>query len=175
MLAKSVGTILGWERVLQLDVGHQTAAGIIPLDQIVAQDLVVRKGVADSSVEGFTIVDSLAGKAADAKKVLIGVRDRGGIRIEARGAGIEPCEKGLVCGDEADTHARLKDAVTADDAPLFRVEARLVQRMSEGSDQAPRCLVGELRVRIERDNETDLGEAVQAAAEHRETRVAVTT
>src|SRR5713101_4682974 len=46
--------------------------------------------------------------------------------------------------------------------------------MSEGSDQAPRCLVGELRVRIERDNETDPGEAVQAAAEHSETRVAVT-
>ena len=38
---------------------------------------------------------------------------------------------------------------------LRRIELRLIERMSQDGDQSPRCLAGQLRVGIERDDEAN--------------------
>ena len=44
VLAAGVGVVAGREVVEQLDVGDQAAAGVVPLDQVVAEDVVLGEG-----------------------------------------------------------------------------------------------------------------------------------
>ena len=64
VLAPGVGVVRRREIVEQLDVGHQAAAGVIALDQVVAEDVVFGEGAAGGRLEGVHVVDALAGEGA---------------------------------------------------------------------------------------------------------------
>src|SRR6187551_1983138 len=103
-------------------------------------------------VERIYIVNSLAGKRALLKQILIHVRDGSRVRVDARGA----------CGNDGVTRApgaewqrsnsRLHDAVPTHDSLLLRIELCLVQRMTERRDELARGVARQLRVRIESDH-----------------------
>ena len=73
----------GREVVEQLDVGDQAAAGVVALDQVVAEDVVLGESVARRRLEGVDVVDAFAGEAAEAEEVHVGVGGGGRVRVDA--------------------------------------------------------------------------------------------
>ena len=63
VLAAGVGVVARREVVEELGVAEQAAAGVVPLDQVVAEDLVLGEGLAGGRLEGVDVVDPLAGEA----------------------------------------------------------------------------------------------------------------
>jgi hypothetical protein len=171
MLAPRVGVVAGGEVVEQLDVRHQAAAGVVALDEVVAEDAVVGKGMAGGGLEGVHLVDALAGEGAAAEQVLVNVGDRRGIGVDARRRRQDAGEQGARGGDEAEADARLQDAVAGDDTAQLGVEARAVERVGQGRHQPGRRLARQLRVGVQGDDETHPRQARQVAALHRIGRV----
>ena len=54
-----------------------------PLDEVVAQNQVGRKAVLQRLLKCIHIIDALADKGALAEQVLVHIRDRAGVRVDA--------------------------------------------------------------------------------------------
>ena len=65
MLAAGVRVVPGREVVEELGVAEQAATSIVALDQVVAENLVLGKGVPRGRFEGIDVVDSLTRETAD--------------------------------------------------------------------------------------------------------------
>ncbi len=164
MLAPGVGVVARRELVEQFDVGHQPAAGVVPLDQIVTEDVVVGEGVADGGLEGVNVVDALAGEAAAAEQVLVDVRHRGRVRVKAGRPGQDAREQRARRGEQVEADPRLQHPVAGDDATLRRVEGRPVERVGQGGDQPARRLARQPSVGVEGDDEANPRQPTQVAA-----------
>ena len=84
-MAKGGDVVAGGKILHHLNVGHQTRAGEDTLEQIVAEQGVFRHAALQGRLEGVDIIDALAGIRAFAKQVLIDVRHRRRVGIDAAG------------------------------------------------------------------------------------------
>src|SRR5262245_3153567 len=74
MLPTDVSVIPRRKVVEELRVIEQTAPRVVAFDEVVAEDVVLRKGGSGRRLEGIDVVDTLAGEAADPKEIHVGVR-----------------------------------------------------------------------------------------------------
>ena len=68
-----------------LDIGGETAAGVNALEQIVTEQTILAYSIRERRFESGDVVDSLAAVRALAEHVLIDVRDRERVGIDAAG------------------------------------------------------------------------------------------
>ena len=120
----------------QRDVGHQRAANVQTLEQIVAQQRVLRHASGQSGFESLYVVQTLAGEQALAEYILIKIRDCGGIGVEAAAAGDDRAiQRTLFAGGQQRRDARLQYAIAAHDPTQSRIEHRAIERMRGNSDE----------------------------------------
>ncbi len=103
--------------VHHLHVGDERGARVEPLEEIVRQQRVLGNAPADGRLESVDVVESLAREAPFAEEVLVGVRDRRRIGIDAGVPGVDAREERPAGARKVDAHARLKDAVALRDPP----------------------------------------------------------
>src|ERR1035438_3397396 len=82
----------------ELDVGGEADTGKGTLDQIVAEQGVARKSSIEHRMEGCHFIDSLAGEDTFVKQILVSVRNRACINIEACLAGVDGRQARTRCG-----------------------------------------------------------------------------
>ena len=82
------------ERVVvdDVDVGAERRARERPLEEVVAEQRVVRHAPGERSLEGVDVVDALADVAALVEEILVDVGDGGRVRVDADVAGKNPRE-----------------------------------------------------------------------------------
>ena len=120
----------------QRDVGHQRAANVQTLEQIVAQQRVLRHASGQSGFESLYVVQTLAGEQALAEYILIEIRDCGGIGIETAAAGDDRAiQRALFAGGQQRRDPRLQHAIATHDPTRRRIEHRAIERMSGNSDE----------------------------------------
>ena len=83
MLPAGIGVVACREIVKELNIGHQAAASVIALDEVVAENVILGKRAASGCRESIDIVNALADEAAGAEEVLVDIRHGGGVRINA--------------------------------------------------------------------------------------------
>ena len=123
-----------------------------------AENPVVGKAPLERQFERIEVVDSLADEGAFLERVLIDVRDRAGIGINARFPAMQARVARLVGARQADAHARLQDAVACANPLPDGVENRTVQRVRHGADELVRGVARQLGIRIEGDHVFHAGE-----------------
>ena len=151
VLAARVGEDARRVVVHHLDVGHEAGAGVEPLEEVVREERVVGDAPVERRREGVDVVEPLAGEAALAEEVLVGVRDGGGVRVDAGVPGEDAREARARGARGRDADARLQDPVALGDAAAARVEAGPVERVRDDADELLRAVAREARVRVERD------------------------
>ena len=146
------------ELVEQLDVGHQPRPGEDALEQVVAQERVLRHAVRHRHVEGVEVVDPLAGVAAFTEQVLVHVRDRERVRVDPGRSRVDPLEDGcLVLLRQRRRDPWLEHAVAVGHTAGLRIEGRLVERMGDRPYEACHRAPRQPRVRVERDHVAHVG------------------
>ena len=106
--------------VHHLDVGDERGARVQPLEEIVREQRVLGDAPADGRLEGVDVVQPLAGEDPLAEQVLVGVRDRRRVGVDAGVPGVHPREERPGGAREVDAHARLEDAVALGDPAAGR-------------------------------------------------------
>jgi hypothetical protein len=157
--------------LVEHDVGRESGAPVDALEEVVADERVLRNAAFEAPGEGGDVVDPLPDVDAASHEVLVDVGDGPAVDVDRRVAGEETDESGAALGDGLDLDARLDDRVAAHHASGCFVEARAVERMGHGADEAPDHALGQLRVGVERDHEADVADPALVArllAEHRE-------
>ncbi|OPZ66851.1 MAG: hypothetical protein BWY81_01636 [Firmicutes bacterium ADurb.Bin467] len=137
------------EAVVERYVRDERRARILALDQVVAQYPAVGQRPLERVHERAHVVDALAREAAGAREVLVEVRHRHRVRVDAAGAREQPDE--LVrrggCGE---LHVRLQYR----EAPADAVERpRPVQRVQHRADERPDRAGDHPRVGVDRHDE----------------------
>ena len=95
---------------------------MLSLDQVMAEQGVVGKTIADGAVKRLQIVEALAREAALAEQVLIDVRDRSRVRIDADRAALQAGETGALGRDHTDPDSRLQHRIPLRDRVGARVD-----------------------------------------------------
>ena len=93
VLAGSRHQVVRGELIEELDIGHQAGPGEDALEEVVAQERVVGHPVRHRGGEGVQVVDPLAGEAPFLEQVLVDVRHRRCVRIDAGRPGEGPLEE----------------------------------------------------------------------------------
>ena len=106
---------VGWVIVDNLDFGDQTGARVGSFNQIVAENRVRGKSAAQNLAKHIDFVNSLAGENALCKQILINVRNRVGINVQAGLARINECQTGTMDGINADSYPGLQYPVPVPD------------------------------------------------------------
>ncbi len=114
------------------------------------------------------LVDSFAGKTAFAEQVLINVRDRASVNVEAGVRGENRRQARPAGGLDADVHARLKNSVAVDNRIGRWIDHRAVERMSDCPHQFVRGIARQLRIRVQRDHVLDVSQQGQISSLHGE-------
>ena len=92
-------------------------AGEDPLEEVVAQEGVLRHAAGQGRLEGVDVIDALAGVRAFAEEILVDVGDCGGIGIDPGRTGEDPLEERPVAiGGHRGRDPRLQHTVSVDDA-----------------------------------------------------------
>jgi hypothetical protein len=131
MLAPGVDRVVRGVVVEELDVTCQGSAGEDPLEQIVAEQVVLGHPAHECCMERVDVVDALPVVAALAEQVLIDVGHRRRVRIEPRIAGEDAGEQRAPSAHQRGAHSRLYDSVARGHAPALRVEHGTVQRVGD--------------------------------------------
>ena len=93
MLAGGCDPVVGWGALEQLDVGDEAGAREHSLEEIVAQQRVVRHPPRQRRLERVHVVDAFAGIRPFSPKVLVDVGHRRRIRVDPGRAGREALEQ----------------------------------------------------------------------------------
>jgi hypothetical protein len=136
----------------------------------VAEDVVVGKAPGERALEHVDVVDSLADERAFAEGVLVHIRNRARIRVDARIARMEACVPRPVRSRQAHAHTRLQDPVAL--GHLLRgaadMEARAIERMRHHGHELAGRVPRQLGVGVERDHVLHSGERRGIAHDERE-------
>ena len=143
--------------VEELHVVDEAAAYVAPLEQVVAQDEVLREGPLEHLLEHAQVVDALAAERALVEDVLIKLEAGGGVHVKATQAGKELRIAALVGYLHVDVHPRLHDAVAAVHPAPVGAQPRAVQRVRHGAYELLRRVEHQLGVRVEGDDELYVG------------------
>ena len=156
--AVDVSAVAGRILLIQGHVAQEPGAGVAPLQEVVAQDAVLREAPMDRLVEGGDVVDALADERALPEHVLVDVRDGAGVGVYARLAAVQAPVARVLAALQARAHAGLEDAVAGDHALPSRVVDRPVQRVRHGPDERSCGVARQLGVRIQGDDVAHPGE-----------------
>ncbi len=104
-------------------------------------------------LERHRVVDPLADVDPLAEQILVDVRRRARVEIEAGVAREDVGERGDGGANGRHVDARLEDRVAGGHATRARLELGPVERMREGRDEAAGRAAGKLGVRVQRDHE----------------------
>src|SRR6202012_872475 len=99
------------------------------LNQVVTEKRIVWEAPVQHTVQRIDLINSLAGEAAFAIQILIGIGDRPGIHVEPGLARIDGCQPGARRALHTYTYARLQDAISGYDDILLWINDSLIQRM----------------------------------------------
>ncbi len=145
--------VVGRELLEQIDVGHEAGAGVEALEEVVAQERVVRHPAGEGRLEGVHVVDALPRVRPLAEEILVDVGHGGRIRVHAARARDDALVGGAAGpGGKRRRDPRLQDTVAVHDPPGVRVEPRPVQRVRHGADEPVRGGSRQPRVGVERDH-----------------------
>ena len=158
--------------VEHLHVRHETGSREGSLDEIVAEQGVIRKSALGGSAKHVHVVDALAGERPLAEQVLIDVRHGRRVRVDARMPGVDGGEPRLARARQRHAHPRLQDAVAAHHASPFGVVLGAIERMGHGADECGRGAGRQDRVGIERHDIADAAQPREIAFGHGECGVA---
>ena len=128
------------------------------LDQIMAENRVVRKAPRHRPLERVHVIDPLADEGSLLKNVLIDIRYRLSVGIDAHVARKEAHEPGAPCARQPHADARLKNTVALGDDARRGVELRLVQGVSDRADELKSRLSRKLGVGVEGNDILDRGQ-----------------
>src|SRR5262245_17032652 len=161
------------ELLEQLDVRHEPGASEDALEQVMAQECVLRDPARQGRLEGVDVVDALAGVRAFTEEILVDIGDGASVGIDPGRAGEDSLEeRALAVGGHGRSDPGLKDAVPVDDAADPRVEVRAVERMRQGADEAAGPAAWQAGVGIERDDVPDgVGDGWRVPARRYEGRI----
>ena len=142
MLARRGDVVAGGILLDDLDVGDQSGPREDALEQIVAEERVLRNAPRERRLEDVDVVDALAGVGALAEEILVDVGDGERVRIHARRAREDALEeRSLAAHRQRRRDARLQHGVALDHAAGAEIEPRTVERVRHLADQplaAPR-------------------------------------
>ena len=151
MAAADVGCIGRGIFLVDLNIGQQARARVTALDQVMAEDGVVREARGHRALEGIHLVDALADERSLAEYILVHVGNRARVGVDA---GIATEQSRIVRArgaGQADADARLQDAVAIhDQAPGAALRA--IERMFHRADEFRRRFPGQLGIRIQGDD-----------------------
>ncbi len=163
MFPTGVGEVAGRIVVVDQDVGRERRAGEAAFDQVVRQQRVLGEPALSGVLKGVDVVDPLPGEAPLAVEVLVHVRHRGGVRIDARVTRLDRREARPVRARQRDPHPRLQDAVAGDDPAQHGVVDRAVERMGQRTHQERGGVRREHRVGVEGDDVAHPADRVHVA------------
>ena len=166
MQATHVGEIAGGIVLVEDYVGNQPGAPVDALEQIVAEQRVLRHSALQAALKGSHVVDALADVDPLAEKVLIDVGYRTGVEIQPGVSSEKSREERLVRLSGPDLRPRLKYGVSGDHLAAWEVKLGLVQRVSQGADEAARAAPGQNGIGIQCNDVLDLRENVGLAQLH---------
>jgi hypothetical protein len=134
----------------------------------VAEDTVLGKAVLQRVLERIHVVDALAHERAFTEQILIHVRHRARVRIDARFAAIHARVARRDASAHAAAHAGLQDAVAARDPALLLVEARAVERVGQRADELACGITRQAGIGIQGDDVTHIGQHAGIAGDLQE-------
>jgi hypothetical protein len=170
MLATRGHFVAGGELLEEIHVGHQSGAREQTLEEIVAEERVLRGLPLERRLEGVDVVDPFSRVGAFFEEVLIHIGDRGGVGVHTAAARDDPLVgRAARAGGQGRRDPGLHDRVTFDDPPLSGVETRPVQRVSHRPDQPVGGALGKPGVGIQGDDVADaLGHRRRPSADRNE-------
>ena len=151
MLAPRMGEHARGVVVHHFDVGDERGPRVQPLEEVVREHGVLGHPSLEGGHEGVHIVEALAGEDSLAEEVLIGVRDRGRVGIDAGVAGVHPGEERPGRAGQGHAHPRLEDAVALGHPPEVRVEVRAIEGMRDDADELAGGVARQPGVAVQRD------------------------
>ena len=156
MLSRGSHAVARGKFLDHFDIGGEAGAREYALQQIVAENGALRDLSGESTLKDIDFVNSLAGIGALVEQILINIRNRERVGIEAVGAGEHALiQRSLVSDGQRGRHARLKNAVTVRHQAAARIKAGPVERVGHLADQ-PLCRADrQTRIGIERNDITD--------------------
>ena len=136
-----------------LDIAGQPGARKDAFEQIMAEQGRVRHPPGQRRLESIDIVNALACERAFVEQVLIDVRDRRRVGIDAALGGKYPLEqRAALAHRQGGGDARLQDAIARHDPARHCVIDRPVERMRHLANQPGHSFKRQARVGIERDH-----------------------
>ena len=128
MMAARVNFVVGGELFEKIYIGRQTGAREQALEEIVAEDRVLRDSSLERFFEGIDVVDPFSCVGSLAEEVLIHIGDGRRVRVHASRARDDPLEvRALRTCRQGRRDPGLQNRIALDDASLLGVEARPVQ------------------------------------------------
>ena len=158
MVAKGGNVVAGREILHDLHVRGQAGTGEDPLEKVVAEESGFGHSAGHRRFESVYVVDALASVSALAEQVLVHIRDRGSIGVDAGRAGEHAQEQRAFAPHRKGWRDPwLEDAITFDNSTQTGIQARLVERMGHLADESPDRLARKPRVRVQGDDVADVG------------------
>ena len=158
MVAEGGDVITCREILHDLHVRDQAGTRENPLEEVVAKEGELGHSAGHRRFKGVYVVDALARIAALAEQVLVHVRNRGGIGVDADRVGEHAQEqRAFAPHRKGRRDPWLQDAITFDYSTQNGVQARLVERMGHLADESPNSLPREPRVRVQGDYVANVG------------------
>ncbi len=139
--------------VEDFDVGRERRSQERALDEVVREQRVLGEALFQHAEEHAELEDALAGEAALAEHVLVGVRGGADVGVEPCRARVHPGVQALARPRQGHAHARLHEPVAGLDARLSVTPPRAVERIRDRRDELARAVPGQLGVGVERDDE----------------------
>ncbi len=118
--------------------------------------------------EHVDLVNPLAGERALSEQVLVHVRHRPGVHVDAGLAGVDAGQARAQRRGDADADPRLDDPVPLDHEVAQRIDDRPVERVSNGPHQSVGDARWKLGIGIERDDVGNTGQEGKVAPFHGE-------
>ena len=150
--------VVGRELLEQLEIGDESSPREDPLEEVMAQQRVLRNPPGQGGLEGIHVIDALACVGALSEQVLVDIRDGGRIRVDPRRPGEDPLKQGpLTIRRHRGRDARLQHRVPVDDPARLGIERRAIERVRHQADETGGGAPGKTRIRVEGDDEPNVG------------------
>ena len=153
-----IGLIGGRILFIQQHVGQQGRAQVAAFQQVMAENPVFRKALTQRALEGVDIVNTLADEGTFGEQVLVHIRDRTGIGVDAGLGAAQARVARAVGAGQAGSHPRLQDAMTGDDDTARGIELRPVQWVLHGRHELARAVARQFGIGIQGDHIPDIGQ-----------------
>ena len=118
-----------------LEVGDEGRASVDTLEEVVRQQRILGHTAVEGRDEGVHVVETLAGVDAFVEEILVHVGDGGGVRVDARVAGVGAGKQRSRRAGHRHAHPRLQDAVALRYAAEPPVDVRTIQWMRDDADE----------------------------------------